>query len=133
MFQLGLTYHHVFALDSESGKQLSVSLSQECSSLASSSLEPNGKEDTGSHGSMIPGPRSCAVSIASSIENMNVNNADSHSLLAGSSSPGVSPPKIDGEQVSNKTSSESSLKKVVQMKVASDDALLEDIKENPKV
>lgn len=114
--------------DGESGKQLSVSLSQECSSLASSNIEPNGKEDTGS---MIPGPRSCAVSIASSIENLNINTADSHSLATSSSLTGVSPAKNDGDHVSSKASSESSLKKVVQLKVASD--AVEEEKQNSKI
>lgn len=124
-----------FALDSDSGKQPSVSLSQECSSLTSSSIEGNGKEDTESHGSMIPGPRSCAVSIASSIENLNMHNADNHSLVASTSLTGVSPPKCDGEQVPIKTSSESSpsLRKVVPVKASCSDASVEEEKQNSKV
>jgi hypothetical protein len=69
---------------------------------------------------MIPGPRSCAVSIASSIENLNINIADNPSLT------GVSSETADHDRVStsgsitSKAPSESSLKKVVQLKVASE-------------
>lgn len=100
--------------DSESGKQPSVSLSQECSSLASSNIEPNGREDSGS---MIPGPRSCAVSIAGSIENVNItDHAPSPSLSVVSSETA----EHDRASTSSKISNESSLKKVVQLKVASE-------------
>ena len=112
-----------FPTDAESGKQPSVSLSQECSSLASSNIEANGKEDTGS---MIPGPRSCAVSIASSIENLHISIVDTHSVRAPSPAlTGVSSATAEHDRVStsSKTSSESSLKKVVQLKVASDGAV----------
>ena len=111
-----------FHADSESGKQPSVSLSQECSSLASSNIEQSGREDSVS---MIPGPRSCAVSIASSIENLNINVADNPSLTEVLSETAVSPEAAEHDRVStsstgsNKTS-ESSLKKVVQLKVASE-------------
>ena len=116
-------FYHFFA-DSESGKQPSVSLSQECSSLASSNIEASGREDSVS---MIPGPRSCAVSIASSIENLNINVADNPSLTGVSSETAVSPEAADHDRVSTSGStgssravSESSTKKVVQLKVASE-------------
>ena len=91
-----------------------MSLSQECYSLASSNIEPSGREDSGS---MIPGPRSCAVSIASSIENLNINISDnpSPSLEVGDND-GVSTSSL----TYSKALSESSLKKVVQLKVASE-------------
>ena len=92
--------------DADSGKQPSVSLSQECSSLSSSNIEHGGRDDTGS---MIPGPRSCAVSIASSIENLNLTENPSPSLAEN-----------DHVSTSSKASSQSSLKKVVQLKVASE-------------
>ena len=85
---------------------------------------------------MIPGPRSCAVSIASSIENLNMHNADNHSLVTSTSLTGVSPPKADGEQAPINTSSESSLRKVVPVKASSDassDASIEEGKQNSKV
>ena len=103
-------------LDAESGKQPSVSLSQECSSLASSNIEPSGREDSGS---MIPGPRSCAVSIASSIENVNINMTD-HTPSPSMTAIASEAPEHDRESASSKASSQSSLKKIVQLKVASD-------------
>ena len=101
--------------DSESGKQPSVSLSQECSSLASSNIEPSGREDSGS---MIPGPRSCAVSIAGSIENVNItDHAPSPSLSVVSSET----TEHDRTSTSSKMSNESSrLRWAVQLKVASE-------------
>ena len=104
----------IFFADSESGKQPSVSLSQECSSLASSNIEPSGREDSGS---MIPGPRSCVVSIAGSIENVNItDHAPSRSLSVVSSET----TEHDRVSTSSKISNESSLKKVVQLRVASE-------------
>lgn len=104
-----------FLADTESGKQPSVSLSQECSSLASSNIEPSGREDSGS---MIPGPRSCAVSIASSIENLNISIAEHP---PNPSPNGMASEPADHELTST-TSSDSSLKKTVQLKVASEEA-----------
>jgi hypothetical protein len=112
------SYISFFRTDTESGKQPSVSLSQECSSLASSNIEPSGREDSGS---MIPGPRSCAVSIASSIENLNITDHTPSPSLTGISSETAEHDRVSTSSIpSSKTSSESSLKKVVQLKVASE-------------
>lgn len=48
-------------------------MSQDCSSLNSSTIGPRGTGDNDSHASLIPAPRSCTVSIASSFDNFNVN------------------------------------------------------------
>ena len=63
-------------LDTESGKQPSISMSQDCSSLDSGTIGPRGVGDGDSHASLIPGPRSCTVSIASSFDNFNINSCD---------------------------------------------------------
>ena len=72
-------FSHIFyssAADTESGKQPSISMSQDCSSLDSSTIGPRGVGDGDSHASLIPGPRSCTVSIASSFDNFNINACD---------------------------------------------------------
>ena len=63
-------------LDTESGRQPSISMSQDCSSLDSGTIGPRGVGDGDSHASLIPGPRSCTVSIASSFDNFNINSCD---------------------------------------------------------
>lgn len=63
-----------FIVETESGKQPSISMSQDCSSLDSSTIGPRGDGD--SHASLIPGPRSCTVSIASSFDNFNINTCE---------------------------------------------------------
>ena len=70
-------YIFFFSVDTESGKQPSISMSQDCSSLDSSTIGPRGVGDGDSHASLIPGPRSCTVSIASSFDNFNINACDS--------------------------------------------------------
>lgn len=62
--------------ETESGKQPSISMSQDCSSLDSSTIGPRGGGDGDSHASLIPGPRSCTVSIASSFDNFNVSTCE---------------------------------------------------------
>ena len=52
-------------------------MSQDCSSLDSSTIGPRGVGDGDSHASLIPGPRSCTVSIASSFDNFNINTCES--------------------------------------------------------
>lgn len=58
-------------------------MSQDCASLDSSTIGPRGGGDGDSHASLIPGPRSCTVSIASSFDNFNINACDG---IAASSS-----------------------------------------------
>lgn len=70
------TFYIIFFVDTESGKQPSISMSQDCSSLDSSTIGPRGAGDGDSHASLIPGPRSCTVSIASSFDNFNINACD---------------------------------------------------------
>lgn len=72
-------------VDAESGKQPSVSMSQDCASLNSSTTGPR-IPDNGSHASLIPAPRSCTVSIASSFDNFNGNENIPSSSIAEVSS-----------------------------------------------
>ena len=51
-------------------------MSQDCSSLDSSTIGPRGVGDGDSHASLIPGPRSCTISIASSFDNFNINTCE---------------------------------------------------------
>ena len=48
-------------------------MSQECSSLDGSTIGQRVMGDGDSHASLIPGPRSCTVSIASSFDTFNMN------------------------------------------------------------
>lgn len=48
-------------------------MSQDCSSLDGSTIGPRLMGDGDSHASLIPGPRSCTVSITSSFDNFNMN------------------------------------------------------------
>lgn len=47
-------------------------------------MGPRGVSDGDSHASLIPGPRSCTVSIASSFDNFNINACDSIATTSSS-------------------------------------------------
>ena len=86
--------------DTESGKQPSISMSQDCSSLDSSTIGPRGG-DGDSHASLIPGPRSCTVSIASSFDNFNINACDSMATTSSIAEAIVMDDMVDRSSVTN--------------------------------
>ena len=88
-------------LDTESGKQPSISMSQDCSSLDSSTIGPRGGGDGDSHASLIPGPRSCTVSIASSFDNFNINNCDGFATTSSIAEAMVADDIVEQTSVTN--------------------------------
>lgn len=91
----------VSPLDTESGKQPSISMSQDCSSLDSSTIGPRGGGDGDSHASLIPGPRSCTVSIASSFDNFNINNCDGFATTSSIAEAMVADDIVEQTSVTN--------------------------------
>ena len=90
-----------FSADTESGKQPSISMSQDCSSLDSSTIGPRGVGDGDSHASLIPGPRSCTVSITSSFDNFNINACDSIATTSSSIAEAMMDDIVDRTSVTN--------------------------------
>ena len=91
----------VSPIDTESGKQPSISMSQDCSSLDSSTIGPRGGGDGDSHASLIPGPRSCTVSIASSFDNFNINNCDGFATTSSIAEAMVADDIVEQTSVTN--------------------------------
>lgn len=91
----------VSLIDTESGKQPSISMSQDCSSLDSSTIGPRGGGDGDSHASLIPGPRSCTVSIASSFDNFNINNCDGFATTSSIAEAMVADDIVEQTSVTN--------------------------------
>ena len=96
-----LTLSSVSPIDTESGKQPSISMSQDCSSLDSSTIGPRGGGDGDSHASLIPGPRSCTVSIASSFDNFNINNCDGFATTSSIAEAMVADDIVEQTSVTN--------------------------------
>lgn len=96
-----LTLSSVSLIDTESGKQPSISMSQDCSSLDSSTIGPRGGGDGDSHASLIPGPRSCTVSIASSFDNFNINNCDGFATTSSIAEAMVADDIVEQTSVTN--------------------------------
>ena len=96
-----LTLSSVSLTDTESGKQPSISMSQDCSSLDSSTIGPRGGGDGDSHASLIPGPRSCTVSIASSFDNFNINNCDGFATTSSIAEAMVADDIVEQTSVTN--------------------------------